>query len=131
MELPNGDTLALVSLATEISRRFHAEFPDEVERYGDAGREWCIHDNQWLLSWAAEDLEVGGAHFASNVRWLARVLRARNYPVDRLGRDLEIAADVVEADGAGRTELARKLRSGANLLRRKPSRASPTKPTET
>src|SRR4029079_440695 len=66
-----GDVIDLAPLAREISRRFMLEFPDERERYGDAALAWCVHDNQWLLGWAAEDLEVGGSHFADNVRWLA------------------------------------------------------------
>jgi hypothetical protein len=118
VELPHRASLSLVPLAEEISRRFFDEFPDERDRYGDAGRDWCVHDNQWLLAWAAEDLAVGGSHFANNVRWLAGILRARDYPAARLGRDLEIAADVVSAHDERLTELAAKLRSGAKLLRR-------------
>lgn len=95
------------------------EFPDERERYGDAALAWCVHDNQWLLGWAAEDLEVGGTHFADNVRWLARLLRARDYPTERLVRDLELAAQVVGGENDARRELADKLRQGADLLRRR------------
>jgi hypothetical protein len=116
-ELPNGERLLLTPLAAEIGRRFYAEFPDELDRYGPAGRDWCQHDNQWLLAWAVEDLAVGGTHFASNVRWLAGLLRARGYPVERLGRDLEIAGDVVAEEGAAFAEVAARLRRGARLLR--------------
>ena len=94
------------------------EFPDERERYGDAALAWCVHDNQWLLGWAAEDLEVGGSHFADNVRWLARLLRARDYPSERLERDLEIAAEVVGDESDTRRDLAAKLRQGAELMKR-------------
>ena len=93
------------------------EFPDERERYGDAAVEWCVHDNQWLLGWAAEDLELGGTHFADNVRWLARLLRARDYPTERLVRDLELAAEVVGDESDAHRELAEKLRQGADLLK--------------
>lgn len=109
----------LAPLAHEISRRFMLEFPDEGERYGDAALDWCVHDNQWLLGWAAEDLEVGGTHFADNVRWLARLLRARDYPTERLVRDLELAAQVVGSESEAHRELADKLRQGAELLRRR------------
>jgi hypothetical protein len=44
------------------------------------------------------------------VTWLAGVLGARDFPLDRLARDLEIAADVVRD-----AELARILLSGARL----------------
>lgn len=120
-ELPNGDQLQLAPLATEIARRFHATFPDELERHGETGRQWCEHDNQWLLAWASEDLAVGGGHFATNLRWLAGILRARGYPVERLSRDLEIAAEVVAEQGAF-PQLAEKLRGGTRFLR--PGRAS-------
>jgi hypothetical protein len=93
------------------------EFPDERERYGDAALAWYVHDNQWLLGWAAEDLEVGGTHFADNVRWLARVLRARDYPAERLARDLELASEVVGHGDEARRVLAEKLRQGAGLLK--------------
>ncbi len=93
------------------------EFPDERERYGDAALDWCVHDNQWLLGWAAEDLEMGGTHFADNVRWLARLLRARGYPTERLVRDLELAAQVVGSKSDAHRELAEKLRQGTDLLR--------------
>lgn len=117
--LPNGETIVLVALAEEISRRFYDEFPDELHRYGDAGRDWCVHDNQWLLSWAVEQLEVGGAHFVNNVRWLAGILRARNYPIEHLVRSLELAAEVVEAGGPGRAALGQNLRRGADSLGRR------------
>ena len=102
-------------MAVEISRRFQAEFPDEHDRYGDAAFDWCVHDNQWLLAWAAEELEFRTGEFAKNVRWLARLLRARDYPSARLRRDLEIAADVAAEQGHDR--LAQKLRAGASLPR--------------
>ena len=35
--------------------RYRAEFPDEEERYGDAGNAWCVHDNQHILNWAYQD----------------------------------------------------------------------------
>ena len=114
-----GESIHLAPLAHEICRRFLLEFPDDRERYGDAALAWCVHDNQWLLGWAAEDLEVGGKHFANNVRWLARVLRARDYPTERLVRDLELAAEVVGTESEAQRELADKLLQGAKLLRRR------------
>ena len=87
-------TLSLVPLAEDICRRYRAEFPDERERYGDAGIAWCIHDNQHLLNWGAA--EVRGLYaMQPHVAWLADVLDARDFPVDRLARNLDIAAAVV------------------------------------
>jgi hypothetical protein len=114
-----GETIHLAPFAHEICRRFLLEFPDDRERYGDAALAWCVHDNQWLLGWAAEDLEIGGKHFADNVRWLARVLRARDYPTEQLVRDLELAAEVVGTAGKAQRELGEKLLQGADLLRRR------------
>jgi hypothetical protein len=81
-------------LATEICRRYREEFPDEEARYGSAGNAWCVHDNQYLLYWAAE---AAGGYLEINdeVGWLANVLQARGFPLDRLARNLEIAANVV------------------------------------
>lgn len=92
-----GAETPLGPLAVVICDRYREEFPDEAERYGDAGTAWCRHDNQWLLSWAVGDV-LGATDLCEQARWLAEVLEARGFPVDRLARDLEIAADVV-ADG--------------------------------
>jgi hypothetical protein len=93
-ELPGGRRLELAAAAREIARRHRAEFPDEEERYGDAGLEWCVYDNQWILAWAAADA-AGFEDLGRQIEWLAGVLGARGYPVERLARNLETAADVV------------------------------------
>ncbi len=93
-ELPGGRRLELAAAAREIASRHRAEFPDEEERYGDAGLEWCVYDNQWILAWAAADAS-GFEDLGRQIEWLAGLLDARGYPVQRLARDLEIAADVV------------------------------------
>jgi hypothetical protein len=51
---PDGAPIDLLSLAREICARYRHEFPDEEERYGPAGMEWCLHDNQYLLAWASQ-----------------------------------------------------------------------------
>lgn len=86
--------LSLLPLAKEICRRYREEFPDEQARYGDAGNAWCVHDNQHLLNWGA--LEVQG-YTAMNpqVDWLAGVLEARDFPLHRLARNLDIGAEVI------------------------------------
>jgi hypothetical protein len=110
--LPDGQELDLEMLAREVCRRYYEEFTDEDERYGEAGRAWCVHDNQWLLSWAALDL-AGLDDMSAQVRWLAGVLAARDFPVERLARNLELAADAVP-------ELAGPLRTGAAELSSRP-----------
>ena len=116
--LEDGDPLDLAALAREICRRYRAEYPDEAERYGDAGNAWCVHDNQHLLNWAAGSAN-GYVDFDREVAWLARVLEARDFPLDRLARNLDIGAEVVrEQVGGGRGErLARVLGEGGVLVR--------------
>jgi methanogenic corrinoid protein MtbC1 len=91
--------IQLEPLAREVCRRYRAEHPDERERYGTAGEAWCVHDTLYLLAWAADDLRPAGARLIGNVTWLARVLEARRFPVERLARNLQIAADVVAGAG--------------------------------
>jgi hypothetical protein len=97
------ETVALVPLAERICRLYRAEFPDEQERYGDAGVAWCVHDNQHLLFWGAGAVD-GWVDMNREVTWLADVLEARDFPLDRLARNLDIAAEVVADDvpGTGR-----------------------------
>lgn len=92
--LPDGALLELSPLAEEVARRYLQEFPDEEDRYGNAVWAWCVHDNLHLLHWAVLGLS-GDADLKREVSWLARVLEAREYPLDRLARDLDLAADVV------------------------------------
>ena len=112
-----GAVTALVPLADVICERYQLEFPDELGRYGDAGAQWCRHDNQWLLSWAVGDV-LGATDLCEQVSWLARVLHARDFPLERLARDLQIAADLVadghfgEASGA----VAGRLNAAADMV---------------
>jgi hypothetical protein len=91
----DGEELDLVALAARICERYAAVYPDEVDRYGPAGAQWCRHDNQWLLSWAVADT-LGAVDLNEQALWLSRVLGARAFPVERLVEDLRMAAEVVE-----------------------------------
>ena len=93
-KLTSGETLYLMPLAQEICRRYREEFPDEEARYGDAGNAWCVHDNQHLLNWAVGTVQ-GHIAMDTQVDWLAGILEAREFPLDRLARNLEIGADVI------------------------------------
>jgi hypothetical protein len=106
-ETPAGD-VDLAALAREICARYDAEFPDERDRYGPAGMEWCRHDNQHLLNWAIADVHHGHVDLLDQVAWLARVLAARDFPLARLARNLEIGAGVV-----GDAAVAARLREAA------------------
>ena len=123
--LPDATELDLVSLAQEICRRYRAEFPDETGRYGPAGAAWCVHDNQHILNWAALSLSWH-VDLEKEIAWLARVLEARGFPLERLSRDLEIAAEVIELEaGEQVTALGGALRSAARFVASKKSFLSP------
>ena len=111
--LDDGTELDLRHLAAEVCRRYRHAYPDEQGRYGEAGVAWCLHDNQHLLNWAV--LEVRGfGDMRGDVSWLAGVLEARQFPLDRLAHDLELAADVVrEHAAAAPPELEETLRRAA------------------
>ena len=105
--------VSLLPLAEEICRRYRAEFPDEQGRYGDAGVAWCVHDNQYILRWAI-GARNGQVDLTRELAWLARVLEARDFPLDRLARDLDIAAEVV---AERYPPLAEELSAGAAFVR--------------
>jgi hypothetical protein len=123
--LHGGKTLDLRALAREICARYRAEFPDEQQRYGDAGTAWCVHDNQHILNWAVTELNGYGG-FERQLAWLARVLEARDFPLDRLARNLDIAAAVSAEELERANQLSEILLRGARFVRSRPS--SPDKP---
>jgi hypothetical protein len=55
------------------------------------------------------------------VSWLARILEARDFPLDHLAANLLIAADVVAARVEGGEPVAERLRAAAALVRQTPS----------
>jgi hypothetical protein len=116
--LGDDESLDLVQLSREICRRYREEFPDEEGRYGSAGVAWCVHDNQWLLSWAAESM-TDYLDMHAEVGWLASVLEVRGFPLERLCRDLEIAAEVVlnQVCGTSRMQLSGVLVDAAGFVR--------------
>lgn len=116
--LGDGPPIDLPALAREICRRYRGEFPDEAERYGDAGNAWCVHDNQHILNWAAGAVN-GYVDLERELGWLARVLEARDFPLDRLARNLDLAAEVgrEQVGGARGDGLAAELGRGAAFVR--------------
>jgi hypothetical protein len=116
--LGSGPALRLRPLAEETCRRYSEEYPDEEERYGDAGVAWCIHDIQHLLSWGSAAVN-GFLEMNVQVSWLAGVLEARSYPLDRLARGLDLASAVVHERVTGEVgrELAVVLSEAAQFVR--------------
>lgn len=128
----DGGVVQLGPLAERIAERYYAVYADEDERYGAAGREWCVHDNLYLLAWAYA-ARRGEARFERQVLWLASVLESRDFPLDRLEHDLQIAADVVlDARVVEAQAVAEILRDGAaavaGRLTRSPSPPGPRAP---
>ena len=120
VELADGTAVDLAALAREICDRYRAEYPDEQERYGDAGVLWCRHDNQHLLNWAVLHTRAFVV-LDEQVAWLAKVLEAREFPLDRLARNLELGADVVGERVAGSADVAAALRGAAAMVRARPT----------
>ena len=100
--------------AAEVCRRYATEFADEAARYGEAWMPWCRHDNQHILNWAVED--VGGLNdLDRHLDWLWGVLAAREFPVERVPRNLDLCAEVMGERGEG--DVAARLREAAGRLR--------------
>jgi hypothetical protein len=116
----HGGRIDLRALAEEICARYRAEFPDEQHRYGDAGIAWCVHDNQHILNWAVTELNGYGG-FDRQLAWLAGVLEARDFPLDRLARNLDLAAAVSEETLERGDQLSEILLGGARLVRSRTS----------
>lgn len=117
---PLGKELDLGALAQDTCSAYDAEFPDERERYGPAGMQWCVHDNQHLFNWAALSV-TGDIAFLKQIEWLARVLEARDFPLDRLARSLELCAETIERRHPNEQALLERLREGARFVRSQPT----------
>jgi hypothetical protein len=112
---PHGENLDLAAIARITCASYDAEFPDERERYGPAGPDWCRHDCQHLLNWAV--LSVTDAlDFEAQLAWLARVLEARDFPISRLARCLEMLAQAVRDAAPDEPDVAARLDAGAALV---------------
>ena len=107
-----GGTIELTPLAETVADRYFEEFPGDIDRYGDAARAWEVHDTLHCLNWALLDVK-GYTSLEKQALWLAGILRARDFPVEQLARNLELAADVI-----GVEEAAEKLRAAAVSVRR-------------
>ena len=110
-----GREIELGPLAEAVADRYFEEFPEDLERYGDAARAWEVHDTSYCLHWAALDVE-GFASLDREIAWLSNVLRTRGFPLEHLARNLELAADVVDERVAS-PEVAERLRAAAGIAR--------------
>jgi hypothetical protein len=106
--------IELAPLLDAIADRYFAEFPADLERYGEAARDWELHDTAHCINWAALDVR-GFASLDRNITWLADILRARDFPLEQLARNLELAADVCAAQLS--EAVAARLRNAATHVR--------------
>lgn len=113
---PDGRALDLVDLAGRVCGRYYEDFPDEDARYGEVGRAWCQHDNQHLLNWTALAAE-GLVDLDHEVAWLARVLDRRDFPLDRLARNLELGSEVVRDEVPDSATLSAALDQACAMVR--------------
>ena len=111
-----GRPVALLPLAAVVSERYFHRYPEDLERYGDLARQWEVHDTQHLLNWAIGDVE-GHVDLEQQVGWLAGVLEARDFPIEHLAGNLELAAETVEDELGDAGALAGRLRDAAAHVR--------------
>lgn len=89
-ELADGDRVDLVAAAEEIARRYFEEFPDDRETYSSEVWDWAVHDTRYILAWGVGDLN-GLPMLERQLTWLAGVLAARGFPLERLARNVELS----------------------------------------
>src|SRR4051794_30885028 len=111
-----GEEIALRPVAEAVAERYFQRYPEDLERYGDVAREWEVHDTQHLLNWAIGDVE-GHVDLERQVGWLAEVLEARDFPLEHLAGNLELAAETVGAELEGASTVANRLRDAAAHVR--------------
>jgi hypothetical protein len=100
-ELEDGTEVDLGPLANQLCDLYYDIYPDDLERYGAAGRAWCEHDSRYLLAWGLEDARAGTVDCVEQVQWLGRVLANRSFPIERLARHVELTAAVTRSSGLG------------------------------
>lgn len=110
-----GRQIDLVEIARTTCTAYDLEFPDERERYGPAGVEWCRHDTQHLLNWAVLSL-TDHLDYEQQLAWLARVLEARDFPLPRLARCLELLARTTRQAIPDEPQIAARVESGASFI---------------
>ena len=111
----NGRQIDLVGIARRTCIAYDREFPDERERYGPAGAQWCRHDTQHLLNWAVLSL-TQDLDYEQELSWLARVLEARDFPLPRLARCLELLAQNTRESVPDEPQIAARVQHGADFV---------------
>lgn len=117
-ELADGTEIDLGPLARRLCEQYYEVYPDDLQRYGPAGQAWCDHDSRYLLAWALEDARASTLDCVEQVQWLARVLAARSFAIERLARHVQLTAAILatlELGDLGR-QAAERMTYAASLL---------------
>jgi|1185.fasta_scaffold110629_2 hypothetical protein len=96
-----------LAAAELVTARLIVEYPDLLDRYGDRGRAFGVHDTAYQLAWIVAAVELGSAaRLRRDMVWLRDLLKARDFPMDVFHRNFELAVEAcAEAGFAGRDEL--------------------------
>jgi hypothetical protein len=125
--LDDGTQIDLTPLARKLCEHYYALYPDDLERYGPEGQAWCDHDSRYLLAWGLQDAHAHTLDCVAQVQWLARVLTARSFPIQRLARHVELAAEILRTSQLGNLG----NRAGERMSEASRSFTGPTSPSST
>lgn len=112
------------ALAEDLVRRQFAANPELGQRYGPAGREKCLQDANYHLSYLADALNAGDPSlFASYATWARVMLGKRGIAAEDLARHLELTRAVIgeRLAGAGAAQALEYLDAGLARLRSLPA----------
>ena len=112
-------TAARAALAEAVTDRHYELHPEIARRFGPAGREKCLQDAHYHLSYLAESLGSAlPSLFADYVAWAKVMLEARGVPAADLARNLGVMRDVLRArlPGPAGEEAARYVEAAAARL---------------
>jgi hypothetical protein len=86
------------ALARAVTDALYAERPYLLERYGESGRARTLEDMHYNIEHLIPAVDLGEpTMWASYVRWLDSVLRARGVPTREIVRCLELVDSAVRA----------------------------------
>jgi len=104
MERPQNEAARAIQvrradLAEAVTARHYERNPDLVTRWGEAGREKCVQDAAYHLSYLSEALAAGSpALFVDYVAWAKVVLSGRGIPEADLAANLEVLREVLHRE---------------------------------
>jgi hypothetical protein len=130
-QLANGTQIDLAPLARKLCEHYYALYPDDHERYGPEGQAWCDHDSRYLLAWGLEDARAHTVDCVAQVQWLARVLTARSFLIQRLVRHVELTAEILRTSELGDlgNRAGERMSEASRSLTGPPSHEPTAKPT--